>query len=175
MVGVEVLQVSSTGQQVTAHFRSPAHVPRPPLVPTGKQIVVGVDGSAQSLRALEFAVERAGITSEAVVAVLAFQHRAFAAGGALGVRAEDVKAGAQAQAQLRVETLVETCAIEHPDIEIRATAVQGRPAWVLKRLSEDASLLVVGSRGRTLMKETILGSVSQKVLHRAACPVIVVR
>ncbi len=107
--------------------------------------------------------------------MLAFRHRAFAAGGALGIRAEDVKAGAQAQAQLRVEGLVETCASEHPDIEIRATAVLGRPVGVLKRLSDDASLLVMGSRGRSLMRETILGSVSQKVLHRAACPVIVVR
>ena len=46
---------------------------------------------------------------------------------------------------------------------------------VLVRLSDDASLVVVGSRGRTPVQELLLGSVSQETLHRAACPVVVVR
>jgi len=60
-------------------------------------------------------------------------------------------------------------------VRLRSTAVVGTAGRVLARLSDDASLVVVGSRGRTEWKELLLGSVSQEVLHRAECPVVVVR
>jgi nucleotide-binding universal stress UspA family protein len=53
--------------------------------------------------------------------------------------------------------------------------VMGHPAKVLLDAAADASLLVVGSRGRGGFTGVLLGSVSQYVVARAACPVVVVR
>jgi nucleotide-binding universal stress UspA family protein len=167
--------MDSSGQPMTAQVRSPATVPIPTLVAPTKQIVVGVDGSPQSLRALAYAVERARVTSEPVLAALAFQHRDFAGGGSLGAKAEGMNTTAQDTAKKSAEQLIELFVSQNPDIAIRATAVLGRPAEVLERLSDEASLIVVGTRGRNLVREAILGSVSQEVLHRAPCPVVVVR
>jgi nucleotide-binding universal stress UspA family protein len=54
-------------------------------------------------------------------------------------------------------------------------AVMGHPAKVLLDAAADAALLVVGSRGRGGFTGMLLGSVSQHVIARAACPVVVVR
>jgi nucleotide-binding universal stress UspA family protein len=53
--------------------------------------------------------------------------------------------------------------------------VLGDPAAVLLRESEHAELLVVGDRGRDEVARAMLGSVSQRCVHHAACPVVVVR
>jgi nucleotide-binding universal stress UspA family protein len=51
----------------------------------------------------------------------------------------------------------------------------GHPARVLLDAAADAVLLVVGSRGRGGFTGMLLGSVSQHVVARAPCPVVVVR
>jgi nucleotide-binding universal stress UspA family protein len=62
-----------------------------------------------------------------------------------------------------------------PDVDVRTQVMQGRPADVLVDASESAKLVVVGSRGRGGFRGLHLGSVSRSVLHRAHCPVAVIR
>jgi nucleotide-binding universal stress UspA family protein len=60
-----------------------------------------------------------------------------------------------------------------PDITV--VMEKGDPAEELIKASRDADLLVVGSRGSGGFARLMLGSVSSKVVHHAACPVVVVR
>lgn len=62
-------------------------------------------------------------------------------------------------------------------IPIQLTIVQGDPAKVIIDLAKAKSydLIIMGTRGRSAFKELLIGSVSQKVMHHATCPVMVVR
>jgi nucleotide-binding universal stress UspA family protein len=67
-------------------------------------------------------------------------------------------------------------AVDSPDADrVSQRVVQGHPAQVLVDAAADAALLVVGSRGRGGFTGMLLGSASQHVIARAACPVVVVR
>lgn len=63
----------------------------------------------------------------------------------------------------------------HIDVDADADAAPGDPARVLLGASEIAAELVLGSRLRTTLSSTVLGSVSGTVAARAACPTVVVR
>ena len=62
-----------------------------------------------------------------------------------------------------------------PPVPVQPRVKQGRPAKVLIDESENADLLVVGSRGHGGFKGLVLGSVSQHAAAYAKCPVTVVR
>jgi nucleotide-binding universal stress UspA family protein len=63
---------------------------------------------------------------------------------------------------------------KYPDVAVRSGVVREHAAAGLVAESATAQLLVVGNRGRHAMAGTLLGSVSQAVLHHATCPVAVV-
>jgi nucleotide-binding universal stress UspA family protein len=63
----------------------------------------------------------------------------------------------------------------HPDLDVTTKVLAGSPGPELVRAVEDASLLVVGSRGTGGFPELLLGSVAHQVTTRATVPVIVVR
>lgn len=60
------------------------------------------------------------------------------------------------------------------EVQVDVTVVAGAPAEHLVQSSEDAGLLVVGSRGRGGLRSTLLGSVALHCATSAACPVVVV-
>ncbi|AWB84885.1 universal stress protein [Corynebacterium liangguodongii] len=62
-----------------------------------------------------------------------------------------------------------------PDIEIGHTVVEGSPIDMLLEFSQDASMIVMGSRGLGGLSGMVLGSVSSAVVSHASCPVVVVR
>jgi nucleotide-binding universal stress UspA family protein len=64
---------------------------------------------------------------------------------------------------------------KYPDVPVERAVVMDRPTHALRERSVGAQLLVVGSRGRGGLVGTLLGSVSQTLLHHAACPVVIVR
>ena len=63
---------------------------------------------------------------------------------------------------------------KYPDVAVRTGVVREHPAAGLVAEAATAQLLVVGNRGRHAMAGTLLGSVSQAVLHTALCPVAVI-
>ncbi|MBC9004648.1 universal stress protein, partial [Micromonospora aurantiaca (nom. illeg.)] len=62
-----------------------------------------------------------------------------------------------------------------PDLPVHAETVRAKPVAALTTASAGAQLVVVGRQGRGELGGLLLGSVSQGILHRAACPVAVVR
>ena len=63
------------------------------------------------------------------------------------------------------------------DVIIQIMVIQGDPSQVIIELAKAKSydLIIMGTRGRTAFQELLIGSVSQKVMHHASCPVMVVR
>ncbi|MGB9003657.1 MAG: universal stress protein [Nitrosotalea sp.] len=63
------------------------------------------------------------------------------------------------------------------NISMQITIMQGDPAKVIIELAKAKSydLIIMGTRGRSSFQELLIGSVSQKVMHHASCPVMVVR
>jgi nucleotide-binding universal stress UspA family protein len=60
-----------------------------------------------------------------------------------------------------------------PEVSVEVT--RGDPAEELVKASRDAELIVVGSHGRGAFAQLLMGSVSSKLTHHAACPVVVIR
>lgn len=137
------------------------------------RIVVGVDGSSHSEEALRWAIGQARLTGQPVEAVTSWSVPVpyGGMGGAGAVVAFDWEG--EATSTLR-DTVAK--AVDSPDADrVSQRVVQGHPAQVLVDAAAEAALLVVGSRGRSGFTGMLLGSVSQHVIARAACPVVVVR
>jgi nucleotide-binding universal stress UspA family protein len=133
------------------------------------RIVVGVDGSSYSEEALRWAIGQARLTGQPVDAVMSW--RVPADYGVTPLAVFDWEGDA---ATLLTSTVAKV--VEPPDADrVSQRVVMGHPAKVLLDAAEDAALLVVGSRGRGGFTGMLLGSVSQHVIARAACPVVVVR
>lgn len=137
--------------------------------PSEAPVVVGVDGSPASLRALEVAFEQASVRGVDLVAVHAWSDsKVFEFPGLDWVTM-------QATAE---ETLSERLAgwqERYPDVQVRRVVAADRPAHQLLEQAENAQLLVVGSHGRGGFAGMLLGSVSIAVVHGATMPVIVAR
>ncbi|MEV8099895.1 universal stress protein [Kitasatospora sp. NPDC085879] len=140
----------------------------------GQAIVVGVDGSEQSRRALRWAVHQAGLTGATIRAVIAWEPP-FTGWGA-DVPASGEKAMNDIATRVLAES-VEKVAGTEPAVEISTTVARGTPAQVLLSAAseEDVVLLVVGSRGIGGFAGALLGSVGQHCAQHAPCPVLIVR
>jgi nucleotide-binding universal stress UspA family protein len=134
--------------------------------PAGR-IVVGLDGSPGSSRALRFALDEARLRCFALEAVLAWHMPAML--DAAGVP-DDFDPQGWAQATLDATV----AAVSTEGVTVDAHAVQGPPASVLLDATKNADLLVVGSRGHGGFVGALLGSVSQHCVAHATCPVVVV-
>lgn len=134
-------------------------------------VVVGVDGSANGDAALAFAFEAAAVRHAPLVAVHAWAD----------LMIDPLLRSAADLAEIEVterELLVERLAgwvLKYPDVVVKQVVACSRPAGMLVEQASRAQLLVVGSRGRGEFSGMLLGSVSHAVLHRAPCPVAVVR
>ena len=140
-------------------------------------IVVGVDGSEGAREALRFALEEAKLRGSTVRAVHVWRYLPAGTGYfEVGLRDLDLDVGElQRAAEASLESSVAAVAGENPGVEIEQRVVEGPAAGALVDESQDADLLVVGSRGHGGFTGLLLGSVSQQVANHAACPVVIVR
>jgi nucleotide-binding universal stress UspA family protein len=135
----------------------------------GDRIVVGVEGSESSRRALRWAARQAKLTSDSLEVVIAWEISPNYQWNVLA----DIHPEADAERMLQ-ETVAEVLG-DDPGLDVTLTAVEGHPVAVLLQAAQGASLLVVGSRGLGAFSGMLVGSVSQHCVRHAPCPVTVVR
>lgn len=170
--GFTSLLVGSVAVQVTTHAVSPVLIARGRPHPTGP-VVVGIDGSASSARAIGFAIEEAALRDTHVVAVHAYRHPVSTGPGDMVPPVHDKEALRADEDRVLSESLA-GWRERYPQVEINRQLMPGRPAPALVELSRYAQLVVVGGYGRGALRGLLLGSVSQHVLHHADSPVAVV-
>ena len=162
----------SVSQHLARHATCPVVVVRPPHLADAQRIVVGLDGSPESVRALHFACDLAD--GQQIAAVHAF-HAVSTVTGAYDQLFSTETARRIDRAEKELRDWVADAAGARPDVAISSEAIALPPARALVDCSAVASLVVVGSRGRDAFAGLLLGSVSQHVLRDAHCPVAVVR
>lgn len=138
-------------------------------------IIVGVDGSHDAHRALEWAMQEAAARHAPLTVITV--HQAAASGWIVAPSFLPVDEPTMEHARQAAEEAVAKAAAqlgESQPVPVTVRAVTGFPAQELIEASRDADLLVVGSRGGGGFARLMLGSVSDQVARHAHCPVVVV-
>jgi nucleotide-binding universal stress UspA family protein len=143
-------------------------------VSTWKTILVGVDGSRGSRKALTWAAAEAAEHSADLIVLNVNEHSLLPAVGSGSVPLGDVPDENQGAVEDLLQIVKEELGDE-PPVAVEARVKHGRPAEVLIEQSASVDLLVVGTRGRGGFAGLVLGSVSQHVAAYAQCSVTVVR
>jgi nucleotide-binding universal stress UspA family protein len=143
-------------------------------VSTWKTIVVGVDGSPSSHKALTWAVAEAADHGSDLIVINVWEHTLLPPAGSVSVSEKYVPDTSQRTADDLLKEIKEVLG-EDPPVLVQPRVKQGNPAKVLIEESADADLLVVGTRGHGGFAGLLLGSVSQHVAAYAKCAVTVVR
>lgn len=151
---------------VTAEQRGAGPVP-----PGEGRIVVGVDGSVSSVRALEWAARQAELTGDVLEVITSWEWPANY--GWTPPVPEDWDP--QADMANLLDEILDRLRQAHPNVTLRPRIVRGHPAPVLIEASRGAELLVVGCRGHGEFAGMLIGSISEHCVTHAHCPVLVVR
>ena len=141
-------------------------------------IVVGIDGSAPSTRAADWAADLAWRERRALTVVHSSDPFSFEQGGVWsgwGAGWDELRRRAEASYGEAVTATLERTHERHPELVVHVVEEYVDPRLTLTELSEHAHLLVVGSHGRGPVATTLLGSVSAGVARTAQCPTVVVR
>lgn len=138
-------------------------------------IVVGIDGSAHSERALIWAMKEAAIRHAPLTVLTVHQAMKSQATGQPISFEEDKPALERARvvADEMVQKAASQLGEQRPG-PVSVRVVDDSPARALIDASKEADMLVVGSRGSGGFARLLLGSVSTQVTHHASSPVVVV-
>ncbi|HEY6312281.1 MAG TPA: universal stress protein [Streptosporangiaceae bacterium] len=136
-------------------------------------ILVGVDGSGHSQRALEWAAKEAGLRHTSLTVLTVHQAVAGFWGGTLHYQGDDTLIDqARDAAQAETDKVLATLGDARP-ASVRVEAVQGIPAEEIINAAADADMIVLGSRGGGGFARQLMGSVSTQVAQHAKVPVLV--
>ncbi|AZG45180.1 universal stress protein [Gordonia insulae] len=167
------LFLGSVSTTVAAHFHGRVVVV---AAPGGDgPVIVGIDDSPVSDAAVAEAFRQASLRNATLVAVHTWTPLDVDALHGYGIEPDEIARMSQEAVEAVSERLAGYSA-DYPDVVIERVVIPEEPAKaVLDAADANAQLIVVGSRGRGGFKGLLLGSTSQKILHQAECPVMVVR
>lgn len=167
----ERIVLGTTSISVVAHAPCPVILVPDDAATTGDgRVVVGIDGSDHSRLAFRHALEAAVLRGKTVTTVTSWNVEVengvvVTEPGSAEWEAVDKRYRAMAERTIAADRDA------HPDVVVTVEVHHGRAADTLVEVAQGADLLVVGSRGRGGFRGMLLGSVSQRVLGRATCPV----
>jgi nucleotide-binding universal stress UspA family protein len=174
--------LGSVAFATAAHAHCPVVVvPADRATPPGPQhpVVVGVDGSPGSDKAVEMAAELAAGTGAELVVASAWDTPAMDHWSRIYLADDEWRhqsiATARNGGMERVAHARELVAERYPDLVVRELVREGRADLLLADASSEAGLVAVGARGHGDLVSLLLGSTSRSVMHRAHCPVAIVR
>ena len=137
-------------------------------------IIVGVDGSGHSQRALIRAIKEAA-AHHVPLTVLTVHQAIMGFGGGPVVYPEDLTETERVREAAQAETDKALAEAGEPRPEsVTVKAVHGFPPEVLIEASRDADMIVLGSRGAGGFGHLMMGSVTSQVAHHASCPILIV-
>ena len=156
---------------MAAHSACPAVIVRgAEPIDSARPIVVGVDGSPVSEAAVAFAFQAAADRSVPLVAVHTWWDTYLDQSPAVLFRDEE-----QAYAQEQLAQRLAGWSEKYPQVDVTRVVTRDRAVHQLLERSRGAQLVVVGSRGHGELAGLVLGSVSNALVHKAGCPVAIVR
>lgn len=136
-------------------------------------ILVGVDGSTESLAATSWAADRAKVTGARVHVICTYALASYSAatldGGIAALDDEALRKGAEQVVAEAIEH-AKSRGAEH----VSGSTEPGDPAGILVDMSAEVDLVVVGSRGGGGFTDRLLGTVSSALPAHSSCPVVVV-
>ena len=133
-------------------------------------IVVGVDGSEPSLKALRWAAQQARLTGATLRVLTTWE----VATGTGWVPTFPVDYDPQAVARQALDEAITEALGADPDVAVERVVKEGHAAPVLLAAAKDADLLVVGSHGHGAFAGMLIGSVSEHLVRHAPCAIVVV-
>ncbi|MCO4264224.1 universal stress protein [Pseudarthrobacter sp. MDT3-26] len=142
--------------------------------PEGRGVVVGVDGSEESLQAVALAAAEADREGDELTAVLAFRRPAWWI--QRGMPGRGLAQAIQEEDKIVLAESVAGLTDKYPDLVVHQRLENDEdPAKALVDAAASARLLVLGSRGRGGFSRLLLGSTAHAVLQRVPCPTVVTR
>lgn len=144
-----------------------------PHVPHSGPVVAGVDRE-HSEEVLQAAFREADLRGCELVVVHSWNHVHWLGPDGLETISVDDEVVREHHVQW-LRDIVAPFQRKYPAVAVTEAPREGKPASVLMQSSGAASLIVVGTRGRGPLSGLILGSVGQRLVRDALCPVMVVR
>ncbi|WP_312098331.1 universal stress protein [Corynebacterium dentalis] len=177
--GLSGLVMGSVSAAVVSHAECPVVVVRKDndVTETNKYgpIVVGVDGSEVSRKAIEIAFREAQARQVPLRAVHAWSDAQFHTSYVSVVEAQSQMDQLIEDHERLLTSELAPLMEKYPEVEVEEIVERERPIHSLKEAAEGAQLLVLGSHGRGGFKGMLLGSTSRALLQYAPCPMMVVR
>ena len=168
------LLMGSVSQHLSRHAECSVVIVREPHDAKDTRVVVGFDDSHGSQRALEFGFDAASRSGASLTVIHGWRRSTGGSAGVYLPMSQDIAEEVDSHTRRLHEAVGEWVA-KYPDLDVTLEAIPLHPIRVLADASEHAALVVVGSRGRGAFAGLLLGSVSQGVLHHAACTVVIAR
>ncbi|WP_101294514.1 universal stress protein [Halegenticoccus soli] len=139
-----------------------------------RRILIPVDGSPPSKRAVEFAVDEWPDAEFTLLHVINPVEAGYSPSAGVPSGAEEWYEGARAESE---SILTGTASEFPPEATIETTSEVGRPSQTIVEVAEEEGfdLVVVGSHGRKGVSRILLGSVAESVVRNSTVPVTVVR